>query len=334
MNKIDKTRNNAKHFFSFWLNLADKSKTELQNIFSLLAKCGIDEVLASGDPHKTRQAIILAKSRNIFVQHWKMMLINNDPLTLSEHKDWFTINRNGISSADFPPYVNYYRWLCPNHPQVLPYLQNIVREFCLIPDLKGFHLDYIRFADVILPPKCQRQYNLSQSSEAAEFDFCYCPHCTKSFQQKYGYDIRSIPDPQLDENWRNFRWQSISSLVNELTNLVHSCHKQISSAVFPTPAIARKLVRQDWTTWNLDAFYPMMYHEFYDQNINWLAQAVSECRQKTKIPIRAGIYLPSLTPSQLQQAIQLLIDLQVDGISFFSYHSADSAKLDVIKSFK
>ena len=327
-------RNKEKHFFSFWINLANKSKTELQNIFVLLAKCGIDEVLASGTPHKTRQSIILAKSQNISLQHWKMMLINNNPLIFDEHRDWFTINRNGISSADFPPYVNYYRWLCPNHPQVLPYLLNIMKEFCQIPHLDGFHLDYIRFADVILPPKCQRQYNLSQTSEAAQFDFCYCPHCTNKFQQEYGYDIRTISEPDLDENWRNFRWNSISSLVAEFTSLAHSFDKQISAAVFPTPSIAQKLVRQDWTAWNLDAFYPMMYHEFYDQNIDWLAQAVNECRQKTKIPIRAGIYLPSFTPAQLQQAIELLLSLQVNGISFFDFHTADSAKLDVIKSFK
>ncbi|MCF7913184.1 MAG: hypothetical protein K9M99_11690 [Candidatus Cloacimonetes bacterium] len=263
-----------------------------------------------------------------------MMLINNDPSILSEHKDWFTINRNGISSADYPPYVNYYRWLCPNHPEVLPYLQNIVKEFCLLPDLDGFHLDYIRHADVILPPKCQRQYQLNQTSEAAQYDFCYCPYCTSSFQQQYGYDILSIPEPDSDENWRHFRWHSISNLVKELTSLVHSSEKQISAAVFPTPDIARRLVRQDWTAWQLDAFYPMMYHEFYDQEINWLAQAVAECRQETDIPVHAGIFLPSFEPDQLQKAIELLLDLEVNGISFFDYRTATSEQFNVITSFK
>ncbi|MDP8210123.1 MAG: hypothetical protein RAO94_12320 [Candidatus Stygibacter australis] len=321
-------------YFSFWINLQNKSKTELQDIFTQFEKYAIDEVLAIGSYSKTVLVASIAQEKNIFFQTWKMMLINNDEQILREHKDWFAISRNGESSAEFPPYVNYYRWLCPNHPQVLPYLKTIVAQFCQIPELKAFHLDYIRFADVILPPKCQRQYNLSQSTEEAQYDFCYCPNCTTSFQNIYGYDIRSIKDPALDDNWRIFRWQSISSLVNELTDLVHSYDKKISAAVFPTPDIARNLVRQDWTSWNIDAFYPMMYNVFYDQDIIWLAQAVKECRQKTDKPIHAGIFLPSLSPTQLYKAIELLLKLDINGISFFSFHAADSEKLRVIKSFK
>jgi len=327
-------QNNAKLFFSFWINLQDKSKTELQNIFAQFEKYAIDEVLAIGSHSKTVLAASIAKQKNIFFQTWKMMLINNDKHILREHKDWFTINRNGESSAEFPPYVNYYRWLCPNHPQVLPYLKSIVTQYCQIPEIIGFHLDYIRFSDVILPPKCQRQYNLTQTEETPQFDFCYCPHCTSSFQDKYGYDIKTVENPANDENWRLFRWQSISSLVNEITRLVHSLDKKITAAVFPTPQIAQNLVRQNWTFWKLDAYYPMMYHNFYDQDINWLTQAVKKCRENTDAPIHAGIYLPGCTPDQLQNAIELLIDLDINGISFFNFHAADSEKLNIIKSFK
>ena len=327
-------RNKENLIFSFWLNLQEKSKIELRNIFSLFEKYTINEVLAIGSYSKTVLAASIARQKNIFFQTWKMMLINNDKQILREHKDWFTINRNGESSAEFPPYVNYYRWLCPNHPEVLPYLKNIVTQFCQIPELSGFHLDYIRFADVILPPKCQRQYNLIQSTEEAQFDFCYCPNCISGFKNKYGYDILSIKDPTQDENWRLFRWQCVTDLVNQLADLVHFYDKQISAAVFPTPDIAQTLVRQDWTSWNIDAFYPMMYNVFYDKDIDWLTKAVSECTQKTDKPIHAGIFLPSLSPAQLHKTIERLLKLDITGISFFNFHAADIEKLNIIKSFK
>ena len=326
--------NKEKYFFSFWLNLGNKTKNELQSIFYKLAECGIDEILATGSLEKTKLAIPLAAEKKIKFQHWQMTMINNDPQILKEHKDWFMINRDGKSSADYPPYVNYYHWLCPNNLQVKSYLNDLVASYCSLPGLKGIHLDYIRYPDVILPVKCQRQYGLLQQIEESRFDFCYCPYCLEKFQALYDKDINTIIHPDQDENWRHFRWQSISEIVDQLIPIASGYGKKITAAVFPTPDIARKLVRQNWAVWLLDAFYPMMYHEFYDQGIDWLAQAVIECRKETDRPVHVGIYLFALASEQLQQAIKLLISINVDGISFFDFHTATDDKLEIIKSFK
>jgi len=31
--------------------------------------------------------------------------------------------------------------------------------------------------------------------------------------------------------------------------------------------LAKKLVRQDWTRWDLDAVLPMLYHNFYNEDL-------------------------------------------------------------------
>ena len=34
---------------------------------------------------------------------------------LDKHPDWYAVNRKGESCHDKPAYVDYYRFLCPNH---------------------------------------------------------------------------------------------------------------------------------------------------------------------------------------------------------------------------
>ena len=52
-------------------------------------------------------------------------------------------------------------------------------------------------------------------------------------------------------------------MVDAITKAVKADHKAISAAVFPGPSMARKMVRQDWGEWTLDAYYPMIYNKFY-----------------------------------------------------------------------
>jgi uncharacterized lipoprotein YddW (UPF0748 family) len=115
----------------------------------------------------------LAKSQDLEVHAWIFSLICNMDSIIKSHQDWFTINRNLKSSCEEPPYVNYYRWLCPSQPEVVQFVQNIVRELCQYSELAGIQLDYIRYPDVILPKSLQRKYGLVQDQELPEFDFCY-----------------------------------------------------------------------------------------------------------------------------------------------------------------
>lgn len=45
------------------------------------------------------------------------------------------------------------------------------------------------------------------------------------------------------------------------------------AAVFPTPTIARTLVRLAWDEWPLDRFFPILYRSFHLEDIPWIGDA-------------------------------------------------------------
>jgi hypothetical protein len=102
--------------------------------------------------------------------------------------------------------------------------------------------------------------------------------------------------------------------------------KPISAAVFPTPTIARKLVRQAWDEWPVDAVFPMLYHGFYEEELAWIGEGVIEGQDAIRSRGRelnkprrlfAGLYLPSLDPEERDRAVQIARTAGADGISFF-----------------
>jgi uncharacterized lipoprotein YddW (UPF0748 family) len=128
-----------------------------------------------------------------------------------------------------------------------------------------------------------------------------------------------LPDPTQDVAWREFRWNSVTGLVEDLAEAVHAHGKPITAAVFPTPAVARKLVRQAWDEWPLDAFFPMIYHEFYEEELPWIGTATREGVDALAgaAPLYSGLYLPSLTPADLGEAVRIASAAGAAGVSLF-----------------
>ena len=56
--------------------------------------------------------------------------------------------------------------------------------------------------------------------------------------------------------------------------------------------MARKMVRQDWGEWTLDAYYPMIYNKFYYEGPEWIGRSVRESVETVKSP--PPITLPAL----------------------------------------
>jgi len=139
-----------------------------------------------------------------------------------------------------------------------------------VEGLKSVHLDYVRFCDVILGKALQPKYDLVQETEMPEYDYGYHPNAIAAYEEQTGFNPLKMDHPELSTEWRQFRLNAVTSLVNELADIVHDCDKQISAAVFPFPEMARSMVRQDWSNWNLDLVLPMIYHNFYEENMNWI----------------------------------------------------------------
>ena len=330
--------------FSVWTWVhgnRDYDADEWRRRFSRLREAGFDSVLVGGGDIELVSGAAHAEGLRYHRWFWTMNR-NGDAWAQQNHPEWFTISRNLDSSLDRPPYVGYYKWVCPSRASVREYLSARVGELAANPAVDGVHLDYVRHCDVILPRGLWETYDLVQDTELPEFDFCYCDVCRGRFAALDGRDPLEIPDPPADEAWRRFRWDSVTEAVRDLAAAVHDRGKPITTAVFPTPTIARALVRQAWDEWPLDRFFPMLYHSFYLEDIAWIGDGVREGVGALAgghvangplpgTPLNAGLYLPALDPAQLGEAVAVARDAGAAGVSTFEMHGLTDEHLAALR---
>ncbi len=260
----------------------------------------LDEVVAAGITGLLclnggdREMLALAAKRDVQVHAWRWTLCR--PALAEEHPEWFVVSRKGESTAEKPPYVHYYRFLCPSREDVVDYLVDDYAEIAGRDGVAGVHLDYVRYPDVILPKALWAKYDLVQTEELPEFDFCYCDVCRAAFHKQAGVDPLELPDPPADPAWRQYRYDTVTRMVNRIADAVRARSSVVTAAVFPTPTIARTLVRQDWTRWKVDAVMPMVYNHFYEKDVAWIEGAVREGAEALDgaRPLYAGLYVSAL----------------------------------------
>lgn len=300
-----------------WMRGEIKSIDDWRRKLAQMKAAGVDAILISGSADLYRRAVPAARQEGVEVHAWIFTMMRGE--NLKTHPDWYAVNRKGVSTAEKPPYVDYYRFLCPARNDVRQYLVSYVRELAQIDGLESIHLDYIRYPDVILPVALWPKYNLVQDKEYPEFDYCYCTVCRERFKRAAGIDPMEIPNPAGNIRWLRYRYDTITEVVSLLADEVHSHKKLVTAAVFPTPSIARALVRQDWVRWKLDAVLPMVYHKFYKEDVAWIEKAVREGRKALpkRVPLYAGLYVPDLPPADLGPAVERAFAGGAQGVSLF-----------------
>jgi len=204
-----------------------------------------------------------------------------------------------------------------------------------IEGLASIHLDYVRYVDVILGADLQPKYKLIQDHEMPQFDYGYHIIARKKFQSIFGKDPMKMKNPELSTEWRQFRLNAVTSLVNEIVEMADGSGHKITAAVFPFPEMSRQMVRQAWNDWNLNAAYPMLYHNFYRENINWIGFATRQGVSDVDFPIIAGLYAPALKkPSDLEAAIRIAKENGAKGISIFTADGLDENQKRVLIDLK
>jgi hypothetical protein len=121
-----------------------------------------------------------------------------------------------------------------------------------------------------------------------------------------------------------------------LAEVVHFREKTITAAVFPGPnSVAKRIVRQEWDKWNLDAFYPMNYNDFYLQGTNWIGEVCAEAVMalNDSKPVYSGLFIcpdpdmkskepdpenHGLVPGELGSAIRESMINGASGICLFT----------------
>lgn len=292
--------------------------------YAQLADAGFHGVLVGGGDASVHAEAAHANGLEFHRWIWTLNR-SGDAWVKDNHPEWFTVSRNGDSSLTHPPYVGYYQWLCPTRPEVRDYVRGTMAAAAREPGVDGIHLDYVRHADVILPRALWSTYDLIQDQEYPEFDFCYCQTCRSTFEATHGIDPLTLPDPPADERWRRFRWDAVTGLVEAVSLGVGEVGKPLSAAVFPTPSIARTLVRQAWDQWPVHAVFPMLYNSFYEEGLQWIGDGVREglsamaSRGGDTGPRRliAGLYLPTLDDGERLAAAEIAKEAGAHGVSFF-----------------
>ena len=319
--------------FATWTNSGgkfDKAKWEAK--LSLFDSLGISEALVDGSPEFLNQLVPLANEKNIKIHAWMWTLNRPNDTIANKHPEWYAVNRAGKNSLEYRAYVDYYQWLSPFHPEAREHVKNNVRQLTKVKGLASIHLDYVRYVDVILGADLQPKYGLIQDHEMPEYDYGYHPLAREGFKEIFGIDPQDFKNPELSTEWRQFRLNAVTTLVNELVNIAHTNDHKMTAAVFPFPEMSRQMVRQAWNDWNLDAAYPMIYHNFYKQNINWIGFATEQGIKGVNFPIHSGLYEPALEdPQELEQAIRLAKEKGAQGISIFMADGLNDAQKEVFK---
>lgn len=324
-------KNKTKHWV--WINPQPNDNEEtLEQLYSSYFDAGIRGIFFEADSEKHYR---IAKSKKLEAHRWMWIMNRGEKELLAAHPEWYAKNRKGESCADKPPYVGYYRWLCPSREEVKDYLDVQVKATLEKDYVDGIHLDYIRYCDVILPINLWSNYGIDQTRELPEYDFCYCDICIAKFKSLKGFDIRQLQYPDQSLSWRKFRYDNITETVNRLSETAHQFKKKITAAVFPTPEVAKRIVRQDWVNWKLDGICPMIYHGFYKEDVSWIGDAVAEGVKALhgSFPLYAGIFIPDFTSDEeIANGIRYAMQNGAAGISFFG--KVDQHILNILKSVK
>ena len=311
-----------------------ETEAEWREELANFSEHGLSDLFLSAEIEETIQVVEWAQDYSINIHAWVWTLNRPGDTTAAKNPEWYAVNRNGDNSYDYRAYVNYYQWLSPFSPGARQYITSKMISYADIPGLTSVHLDYVRYVDVILGADLQPKYDLVQDRQFAEYDYGYHPIAREGFKKLFGIDPMAMEHPELSTEWLQYRLNAVTSLVNEIAQEVHERNKQLSAAVFPFPVMSRQMVRQDWASWDLDVALPMLYHNFYRQNLEWIKFSAEQGVREShgRFDIVAGLFIPALSPEELQTAVQKAISGGAKGISVFDVGSMTPEHWEVLKN--
>lgn len=330
--------------YKYWKWIAigeNQSESQIKAKLSVLKDNGIDAVLINTDanPKTLQKAAPIAKKLGLEVHAWMFTTNRPGDSIAQQHPDWYMVSRSGKSCfvKEERPYVGYYQWLSPSHPDARKHILSLIEGLAKVEGVTSVHLDYIRYPDVYLPIGLLPKYGITQNEELADYDFDYSDASVEKFIKLHHKDPREMENPAIDIEWKNFRLNEIRTLVNEAYDIVNKNNKMLSAAVFPYPEMADHMVRQRWDKWKVDMVLPMIYHNFYNEELDWIGyatqQGVSDLEGRNT-ELHTGLFTPKLNPKDLKTAIQLAKDNGANGIAFFDNGTMTEEQFKVIKDSK
>lgn len=327
--------------FGVWISASkEKANEAYAEEFKKYKDAGIDEVLINTgtDPELLKRITPIATENGLKVHAWIMAMNRPGDTIAMKHPEWYAVSKEGKSCFDTRPYVGYYQWLCPTREGSRNHVLSLVEGLAKVDGIESVHLDYIRFSDIFLPIGLLPKYDLVQDEELPEYDFCYCDACISKFEKMHHKNPRNIKNTDIDMEWKQFRLNAVRDVVNDAYEIVHKYNKNLTAAVFPYPEMADHMVRQRWDKWTINEVYPMIYHGFYNEEVDWVGfatkQGVDDVKDKG-IGVNTGVFMPAFNSvDELKEAILLAKDNGAKGVTFFDGPSIKPEYLEAIKETK
>ena len=320
---------------AFWIWMHARTDWDLNDwkeAFERLGRAGINGLLISADTGVLKKIIPLAGFYDLKIHAWMWTMNRGDA-----RPEWLSVNALGKSLADEKAYVAYYKFMCPALPEVREFLKNKIDNLATTKGLSGIHFDYIRYVDVILPSELQPNYGLIQDHIMPEYDYGYHRYLRQIYKHRYGSDPLDLENYVKNQDWLNFRLQVLDTTVWELRDVVREKGLLATAAVFPSPEMSKEMVRQGWDAWNLDIYFPMIYHNFYGKKVKWIRKIVKEDIRAVGpgSAVIAGIYLPALQDiKEFERALKAARKGGAAGISLFDYNALSNEMIELMEGIK
>lgn len=314
----------------FWTWLDYRPGMNFDSVCIVMKETGLDGVILNAPtPDDYRKVIPIAHKHGleVYAWLWTMNLEHDRETIVKEHPEWFSVNRKGESLAETKAYVDYYKFMCPALPEVREHIRKKITAYCEVEGLNGIAIDYHRFVDVILPTTLWPRYGIVQDREYPEWDYGYHPAMIKLFMDKYGYDPREQKDPSTDEQWLQFRCDQITEVANEIAEVVHSYGKVMAASPFPTPAMSRKMVRQDWGKWNLDIVFPMVYSNFYTEDVSFISDCTIENVRDKNAMTTLYCGMMAVNGPEMFESMDAAFNNGAEGIAIFTINGLRSPEV-------
>ncbi len=336
---MDKVETLEETSFKLWTWVtAEKERTDssFEEEFKKYSDNGIDAILINtyGDPKLLARLVPIAKKFKLEVHAWMFTINRPGDKIAEQHPEWYAVSRDGKSCYDDPPYVGYYKWLCPTRKESREHILSLIEGLSKVEGVASFHLDYIRYSDIFLPIGLLPKYDLVQNEELPRYDFCYCEVCLSEFEKIHHKNPKDFDHPAIDMEWKNFRLNKVKAIVDDAYKIAHANGKLLTSAVFPYPEMADHMVRQRWDKWDIDIVLPMIYNVFYNEEIDWIGYATKQGVEDLKgknTELHTGIYVPEMTGEELEEAIRQAKNNGAKGVSFFDGPAITEEQWQIIK---
>ena len=230
---------------------------------------------------------------------------------INKHPEYIEVSDNGKST----------HWLSPAIPEVRQHELDAYLEVVKNYDIKGIHLDRIRYG------------SRGDPEEGAGGIPGYNPIALKLYKDETGKD----PD-EKDDAWLKWRQDQVTKFVRECRKEIKAAKPSLefSASVFPDPASAAKNQHQNWAVWVreglLDSVCPMNYAtkpELFEKRALAEKDAV-----KGKIPLLVGLgaYLLEKDPQQLADQIKFCRSHGIPGVVLFNGYCLMKSKIaDAVK---